>query len=377
MEDTARSRNRDLRDEEEMERLDDRELLRLILRRENKILDVVERLSLDQRHLQIAVDDLVEQNAELSTQQQRLQEENAALRRQMGTIRRIGETVPRFTCFTRLPPEIRFRIWDFSLPCRFVRVARRGDITGGEDGLDKQSKHSPPAISQVCHEARAIALRTAGFKAVQYGREYIMGPRGFPYSRPNEREWTWFDWTRDTFMLPTWIAGSENYDDMDLCQVVQHVFLEDLDACLGTALDALFDSQVYPNLRSLSFVVYQEKLDYSVDIPAPSPTSAQRRLPDAPYYEVDIEHLEGVVAMNWPNTKGDYDEETWTLENNNDDGWFDEAGDPIVKWPGFLKKLAEMWKSRRGQDPIPSFRRVAVLNHFNQGILNPAWYFGG
>ncbi|KAK7755358.1 hypothetical protein SLS62_002584 [Diatrype stigma] len=368
---------RDLRDEEDMDRLDDRGLLRLILQRENKALKIIERMSLDQRHLKLTVDELVVQTDDLSTKQRHLVKENAFLRKEITTMRRIANTVPRFTYFTKLPPEIRFRIWDLALPRRFVRVERREDWGEVDDGLDDfdsdalldmESKHSPPAVSQVCQEARAIAVRNAGFRAVQHGAQTFAGMLEREPPASYRREWTWFDSARDTFIRPAWIISGQDPDYQHLDSVVQHVFLEDFQGALGSVIPDLFDPRVYPKLRSLSFVVDMIPLLGVVDMPAPS-ASAHQIPRDSPYDVVDIENLEGTVDTECPKTKDDYDGQNWFFEDYRPQ---DIRGRCGLKWPQFREGLIEKWQSERPQEKVPLFRRVAVLINIERSPKGPA-----
>lgn len=368
---------RDLRDEEDMERLDDRGLLRLILQRENKALKVIERMSLDQRHMKLTVDELLTQTDDLSRQQRHLVKENAFLRKEITIMRRIANTVPRFTCFTKLPPEIRFRIWDFALPRRFVRVERREDWGEVDDDLedfdsdtllDQESKHAPPAVSQVCQEARAIAVRNAGFRAVQHGAPSFTVMLERDRQPSYKREWTWFDSARDTFIRPAWIISGQDPDYQHLDKVVQHVFLEDFDGALGSTIPELFSPRVYPKLRSVSFVVDMIPLVGVVDMPAPS-ASGHRISRDSPYDVVDIEHLEGPVHIEVPKTKADYDRAAWFFED-----WRpqDNRDRRALQWSQFLVELIERWQSERPQEQVPLFRRVAVLIHIERSPKGPA-----
>ncbi|RYO77689.1 hypothetical protein DL766_002846 [Monosporascus sp. MC13-8B] len=354
--------------------MDDRGLLHVILRREKRILDAVDRLNVDQRHLQIAIEHLLDQNTQLLSQQRLLHRENATLRDEVAAIRRAAETVPRFTCFMKLPPEIRHKIWDLAIPRRFVRLGPREpkDEGPGEDGLDSESKHRPPAVSHVCREARAIATRNAGFRAVQY--------RVFAHSFPTvmgipfEREWTWFDSARDMLIIPTWMAETDA-DIQHLTKAVQHVLVDEPHRYLGLFVDTLLDPAIFPNLRTVSFIVEEKVWHPLSDAPAPSPHHLP---PDNPYAIFDVEDLDCMPAILRTRTKAQYDEQQWVfgydwgaLESE------DEDDDRRFKWPDLQASLATRWKSRRGNQQTPSFGRVVLLGNDGPGARGPASYLEG
>lgn len=379
MANNARGRNRDLRDEE-VDLLDERGLLHLLLRREKKVLDTVERLSIDQRALQVAVDDLLEQNEALLEQQSRLHRENAVLRQEIATVRRIGETVPRFTCFMKLPPEIRFHIWELALPRRFVRLRPSRDDDDSEDeGLDEQSKHPPPAGAQVCRESRAIAVRNAGFRAIQYQPIRTLravGRLGSTVPVPFMREWTWFDSARDTLLVSAWMIQAERPDILHLTRVARHVVVEDPEEGLGPCIGLLFDPVVYPNLQSVAFAVDVRIPGPLVDIPVPS---ARHPPPEQPYDIVDFgqgANFPNYCRSYW-NTKGPYDDtdKCWVLEEWDDELNEEDSEEPL-DWPEFLAKLAKLWDLLRGhlKQPLPSFSRVVMYNHRIRSPKGPAAY---
>ncbi|RYP53479.1 hypothetical protein DL768_001516 [Monosporascus sp. mg162] len=65
--------------DEDIDNLDDRGLLHVILRRKKRILDAIDRLNVSQRHLQIAVEDLLEQNTQPIGRRRLPHRENATL----------------------------------------------------------------------------------------------------------------------------------------------------------------------------------------------------------------------------------------------------------------------------------------------------------
>ncbi|RYP51696.1 hypothetical protein DL768_002997 [Monosporascus sp. mg162] len=105
------------------------------------------------------------------------------LNRQVGVLERrimslhrqhVREPAYAFPYFSKLPPELRQRIWDLAIPRRYVRAVRLSDRGG--------VLQRPPDVAQVCREARAVATRHGGMWKTSY--------QGYP-------QWTWFQADRD------------------------------------------------------------------------------------------------------------------------------------------------------------------------------------
>lgn len=105
--------------------------------------------------------------------------------------RNIGRTFPHFSS---LPSEIRHRIWDLSIPRRFVST-----MSCIHNGSIMQP---PPAVAHTCREARTIASRHGGMWKTVSG---IMS------------QWTWFQADRDVVI---WTGGGSL---CDLPGVVQSI----------------------------------------------------------------------------------------------------------------------------------------------------------
>lgn len=107
----------------------------------------------------------------------------------------------RFSQFSRLPPEIRIRIWQLSVPRRLVTVVT--------DNLDSDPRsrfmrvnlsHGPPAVAMVCRESRQEVRR--------------FGARMWPLADTctgGRLTWTWFDPGRDFLSLDQ-MSISPNWD---------------------------------------------------------------------------------------------------------------------------------------------------------------------
>lgn len=64
-----------------------------------------------------------------------------------------------FTCFPRLPPELRNRIWQFSTPPRMISITVTASFRQGKPACDADANIRVPTISRVCKESRDLFLR--------------------------------------------------------------------------------------------------------------------------------------------------------------------------------------------------------------------------
>ncbi|KAJ5355173.1 uncharacterized protein N7496_012385 [Penicillium cataractarum] len=100
---------------------------------------------------------------------------------------------PQFHLFSRLPAELRIKIWEFCLPNRVVElnhpqwVAQKDKCTGT---WTSKRNTLPPAISQVSHEARVVATRAAVRERQIDPQRQIRRTFGF-----------WFQRNRDIVMM--------------------------------------------------------------------------------------------------------------------------------------------------------------------------------
>lgn len=105
--------------------------------------------------------------------------------------------ITRFYRFPDLPLELREMIWDKCIPSRLV-IPDLNLTTEFHNGPPDSQRH-PPKISQVCHEARGVALR--------YGSRITLGTWHREMSthgrRPDDTtdDKAWFDTSRDTLLF--------------------------------------------------------------------------------------------------------------------------------------------------------------------------------
>lgn len=150
-----------------------------------------------------------------------------------------------FPQFTRLPPELRLKIWDLAIPTRKLRH-HAGDVA--EERFDGTRKYSttglkPPAISRVCHESRSVALRR--------GRMFQLH-RWHGQHDSNNYYWTWFDGSHDILELEDPecpILGQED-QCVELLRSAEVILMNMQD--LGPWIKKLFrDQKVCETLRAI------------------------------------------------------------------------------------------------------------------------------
>lgn len=113
-----------------------------------------------------------------------------------------------FPQFTRFPPEIRDKIWAYAIPRRIFRIPSEEQYFG-------KFTCPAPAITQVCHESRAVALRHGQFVPCQLP--------GTTSDDTTHNVWSWFSPDLD-ILLGTLIGGEPRHE-----RVATTVFLEQLD----------------------------------------------------------------------------------------------------------------------------------------------------
>ncbi|KAI1311698.1 hypothetical protein F5Y03DRAFT_342038 [Xylaria venustula] len=98
-----------------------------------------------------------------------------------------GDTETRFTCFPKLPVEIRAVIWDLMIPPHMLNMR---EISIGSGPVSVGPRYPSPVILQVCCESRELARRTGSFVVF-----------GSPRKQHVAALYTWFDSHRDTVRI--------------------------------------------------------------------------------------------------------------------------------------------------------------------------------
>lgn len=115
--------------------------------------------------------------------------------------RLLASVITHFHRFPDLPLELREMIWDECIPSRLV-IPRLESSDGPYADPPPTSLQRPPMISQVCHEARRVALRHGSLIRVERFRRMSLWSR-FSYDETGPDALhdykVWFDTRKDTF----------------------------------------------------------------------------------------------------------------------------------------------------------------------------------
>ncbi|KAI1745640.1 hypothetical protein F4680DRAFT_443113 [Xylaria scruposa] len=97
-----------------------------------------------------------------------------------------------FTCFSKLPAEIRLMIWELAIPARIL------NIESMPGRLTVHPWYSVPPVAHVCYESRQLALRTGSIRAVGTNVEIDRLGADERFLRQSV---SWFDSHRDTLRI--------------------------------------------------------------------------------------------------------------------------------------------------------------------------------
>ncbi|KAK8091254.1 hypothetical protein PG994_000759 [Apiospora phragmitis] len=146
-----------------------------------------------------------------------------------------SSSLEQFTCFSKLPPEIRTQIWNLAVPERVMQLSPYAEVAGHRSGhLDffnnypctpKNTRHhlALPPVAQVCREPhtayRQIAKDVAWYQHVRNNQHHLhirhnMALR--PGMSKTRLEQTWFDPASDILCLDLW---GQYRDDLAHCTI--------------------------------------------------------------------------------------------------------------------------------------------------------------
>lgn len=216
----------------------------------------------------------------------RTEARDGSLRRraQMAQLRRELQTTPRFAAFARLPVELRAIIWDLALPRNELKVILEGcgkDVTEPKYIIwSYATRRPPPAISQVCREARSVAYRTGRMvpvggclanhlhdnpfgpqwgwfdprddsRMVPVGGCFAGGTEPEPDNFPIGRQWSWFDPRKDSVIMDirAWTSPVLFQAIPTLTPYTKHIILDERIAGRKPVLICVFNQRLFPNLK--------------------------------------------------------------------------------------------------------------------------------
>ncbi|KAI1753183.1 hypothetical protein F4782DRAFT_529914 [Xylaria castorea] len=105
------------------------------------------------------------------------------------TITQPKDAAKCFTCFSKLPPEIKLMIWELAIPARIINL---GNIERSPMNPFFKRWYPAPPVAHACHDSRQLARRTGSistFGTPMHGANML---------RPSI---TWFDSHRDTLRI--------------------------------------------------------------------------------------------------------------------------------------------------------------------------------
>ncbi|PTB70348.1 hypothetical protein BBK36DRAFT_1108174 [Trichoderma citrinoviride] len=198
------------------------------------------------------------------------------LERQLLALRREGAS--EFPFFSRLPPELRCRIWKLALPVQIFRPFRFL-----QPSFLEWKTLSPPTISAVCREARYVAYQNGAL----YSHEFLA-----PLS------WTWFNGHTDILDLsPFRMKKDSSFIPLQkkLLQETRAVMLdvETVDSLLLTGLFG--EDRQLPNICVIHLMAGNT---FQVDKQSWHPHAVARLFGGQSFVHVDIEDDQEVAQLD-------------------------------------------------------------------------------
>ncbi|KAM6480154.1 hypothetical protein HDV62DRAFT_381741 [Trichoderma sp. SZMC 28011] len=141
--------------------------------------------------------------------------------------------VAEFPSFSRLPPELRYQIWESALPVQIFRPFRYL-----QPSFLEWTSVTPPPISHVCREARYVANRHGAL----YCHEFLA-----PMS------WTWFNGHKDILDLSPYRIPKDGFIPLQtkLLEETRAILL-DADHVDNRVVAGLFgEGSLLPNVRTI------------------------------------------------------------------------------------------------------------------------------
>ncbi|KAI1426319.1 hypothetical protein F5Y12DRAFT_291805 [Xylaria sp. FL1777] len=280
--------------------------------------------------------------------------------------KKASPTEVSFKCFRELPPEIRCRIWELTIPCRLVSIRLRALVN--IDNIDSPHMYPPPVAARVCHESRDVVQRV-GIIIVNGIPERLLVEPQTP-----EPQLVWFNKRRDTFRVMS-IEG------MDCLPCFVENLLVDWAMLLFCYRDTRFfdygiDFSVLPKLR-----LFQFSIDWRF-IPREICMAWANRMPPLDVLGTilldidDDDEVREFSNMLLSHPEWDWLSPLWLKELKylREEKFSLHATHEKQDWEIARKQLQERWASLNGdaRTRIPEFRRVLSLMPFSEVLFKDA-----
>lgn len=241
----------------------------------------------------------------------------------------------QFPLFSKLPPELRRKIWALALPSQIFRPFRHLQPSF----LERKSL-PPPLISGVNREARQVAYENGTF----YCHE-VFSPLC----------WAWFDGSRDTLDLSPYYMSENGYIPLQtkLLRETQTLML-DVNLIDDTMITGVFGKDSH--LTSVHTVFVMAGNAYRIDKQSWHPHAVARLFDNQAFAHVDIEdpqaveRLLGIIELagqaNGCSMSQWHVEDIARLREQ-----IQPPEDVVTKWNDAKRRLMEGWiKHHRGED---------------------------
>ncbi|ROW05924.1 hypothetical protein VPNG_08007 [Cytospora leucostoma] len=165
-----------------------------------------------------------------------------------GRLRALDATSPAtFPQFQRLPKEIKQMIWALTIPRRAHKIVREDiDSTDDDDDYFAKNMFKSPAITQVCAESRAVALRHGQCHTIR---------QCWPWDQETRTSWHWFFPELDILIL----THGSTREGRGVRTAAKRIFLE-----CGQRFD---ESPFFEPQDTLRYNLYGQKHSPTVQMP--------------------------------------------------------------------------------------------------------------
>ncbi|OTA65184.1 hypothetical protein K449DRAFT_403793 [Hypoxylon sp. EC38] len=273
-----------------------------------------------------------------------------ALSKEIQSLRRCMDMKPRFPQFMRLPPEIRFMIWDLALPRKMLCLEEVDrDIEEHNFASYQFVSHlPPPSVAQVCRESRTVACRTGRLMPIRNAIVYPSNPL-WPGNMMDwcRTQWAWFDPRLDSLYLRPLTDHLRSLEAiLELTRSAQHVTLDgsSTNTRWSHLFHRLFSPYYFPQLKAVDLVgglhVVTERNDPVLETRL---FGCGRNYPFS--IDIDDEHTKNALmkSLRTNNTSDDVNMLGNFLANVNRVTWSNSPHREGVEWDRYVKCIFDEW----------------------------------